>query len=260
MKTIRIILLILIVFGLSLLFTQKFWVDDLVNFILSKSMPVVISPVTTNDVVIPLAVTNKTELCFAKFSIPDKNGFSDKYTLRLILNGEKVTGELNLLPAEKDSKTGEIEGVVSAVDKIMMARIVDLWWFASAEGTNVKEQLKIIFGEGVASIGFGEMVDRGDGVYIYKDPKNIAYNLNLTDVSCMDLVERANVENYLRENISKLSPVKAVLGGAWYVVSDTINLEKNSGTVVYEDGHIQETKSFSYTLNEKGEVLSLILK
>lgn len=74
-----------------------------------------------------------------------------------------------------------------------------------------------------------------------------------------DLTERVSVENYLRENISKVSPVKAVLGGTWYVVSDTIDLEKNSGTVIYEDGHIQETKNFSYTTNEKGEVVSLTI-
>ena len=73
------------------------------------------------------------------------------------------------------------------------------------------------------------------------------------------LTERVNVESYLRENISKLSPIKAVLGGTWYVVSDTIDLTKNSGTVIYEDGHIQETKNFSYTMDEKGEVSSLTI-
>lgn len=73
-------------------------------------------------------------------------------------------------------------------------------------------------------------------------------------------LEQANVENYLRENIVKLSPIPAVLGGTWYVISDTIDFEKNSGTVVYEDGHIQETRSFSYTLDEKGEVTSLTIK
>ena len=70
---------------------------------------------------------------------------------------------------------------------------------------------------------------------------------------------KQNVENYLRENISKLSPIKAVLGGTWYVVSITTDLEKNSGTVTYEDGHIQETKTFSYTTNDKGEVVSLVI-
>jgi len=74
-----------------------------------------------------------------------------------------------------------------------------------------------------------------------------------------DLTERKNVENYLSNNISTLSPVKAVLGGTWYVLASTIDLEKKSGTVTYEDGHIQEKKNFTYTVNEKGEVVSLII-
>jgi hypothetical protein len=70
---------------------------------------------------------------------------------------------------------------------------------------------------------------------------------------------KQNVENYLRENISKLSPVKAVLGGIWYVVSVTTDLEKNSGIVTYEDGHVQEVKNFLYTVNNKGEIVSLTI-
>jgi hypothetical protein len=76
-------------------------------------------------------------------------------------------------------------------------------------------------------------------------------------VTDTNLAEKVNVESYLRANISKLSPIKAVLGGTWYVVSDTVDLVKNSGTVVYEDGHIQEVKNFSYTTNEKGEIVNL---
>ena len=199
------------------------------------------------------------EFCFAKFGVPDKNGSYDRYTLRLILNDGKATGELNLLPAETDSKTGEFEGVVGAVNEAM-ERTADLWWFTFAEGMSAKEELKIILSENTASIGFGEMVDRGDGVYIYKDSKNISYTLELASMPCVDLNERANVESYLHENIVELSPAKAVLGGTWYVVSDTIDLAKNSGTVTYEDGHIQEKRNFSYTTNDKGEVLDLKIK
>lgn len=78
-------------------------------------------------------------------------------------------------------------------------------------------------------------------------------------VTDQNLTEKVSVENYLRENISALSPVPAVLGGTWYVTSSTIDVEKNSGTVEYEDGHIQETRNFSYTTNEKGEVIILTI-
>ncbi|MFA5791471.1 MAG: hypothetical protein WC884_00315 [Candidatus Paceibacterota bacterium] len=247
MKKVLLIIIILgVIFGIFYFLDKK-----------EAIAPVVVPPVVITPVV---NESKKVELCFAKFGTPDLDGNYDKYTLRLMLNGEKTKGELNFLPKEKDTKTGEFEGTVGAVDKVMMARTADLWWFTFGEGMNVKEQLKIIFGEGTARIGFGEMVDRGDGVYIYKNPEKISYTLNLTDVACADLVERANVENYLRDNIGTLSLVKPVLGGTWYVVSLTIDLVKNLGTVVYEDGHIQEKKDFSYTINEKQEVLSLTIK
>ena len=197
-------------------------------------VPAVIPPVVTNT-----EPAEPIELCFAKFGVPDKNGNYEKYTLRLILDGEKVTGELNLLPAEKDMKTGDFRGTVSPVDKITMARTADLEWFTFAEGINTKEELRIIFGEGTASIP--------------------AYTLSLTDVACADLAERANVENYLREDISNLSPVQPVLGGTWYVVSVVIDLGKNSGTVIYEDGHIQEKRNFTYVANDKQEIVSMVI-
>lgn len=240
-KTLIIILIIGVVFGVFYFITKK-----------EAIAPDTIPLVTTDE-----DTKGPRELCFAKFSTPDKNGNYDKYTLRLILDGEKATGELNFLPAEKDSKTGEIQGTVSAVDKTMMARTASLWWYTFAEGMSAKEELKIIFGEGTASVGLGEMKDRGDGVYVYKDPKNISYKLELKDVACGDLVERASVEGYLKENISELSPVKAVLGGTWYVISSTVNLQNNSGTVMYEDGHVQEKRNFTYTTDDKQEIVSL---
>lgn len=202
-----------------------------------------------------------TELCFAQFGKANVRGLSDKYTLHMSLDNAKgkVTGELKFLPAEKDSKMGKFEGTVSAVDKVMMARTVDATWDTFAEGMNTKEQLKFIFGEGTASIGFGEMVERADGVYVYKDEKNILYNLELTDVACTDLTLRDNIESYLKTNIAQLSPVKAVLGGTWYVIGVTSDLKSNSGVVVYEDGHVQEKKNFTYIANEKAEVASLTI-
>src|SRR3989344_5072627 len=186
------------------------------------------------EVVAPVITDIKPiELCFAQISQPNERGFHDEYTLRLLLNGEKVTGELNFLPGEKDSKVGKLEGTIGPVDRIMMAR--------------------------TASLGAGELVDRGDGVYIYKDSANLQYSFSLTDVSCLDLTERENVKNYLKSNITTLSPVKAVLGGTWYVLTVNLDLEKNSGTVTYEDGHIQEKNNFSYTTNEKQEVVSLTI-
>ena len=219
--------------------------------------------ITKKEVIAPITTDAKTtELCFALITKPNERGFHDEYTLRMLLSGEggtNVTGQLNYLPGEKDTKVGKIEGTAGPVDKIAMARTADLWWDTFGEGITATEQLRIVFGEGTASIGAGELVDRGDGVYVYKDPANLQYSFSLTDISCSDLTERENVESYLKNNISTLSPVKAVLGGTWYVLTSNIDLVKKSGTVTYEDGHIQEKKNFSYTTNEKQEVVSLII-
>jgi hypothetical protein len=216
--------------------------------------------VSKKEVITPAVTDTKLiELCFAKIGTPNERGFHDEFTLRMLLEGENVTGELKFLPGEKDKKVGKFEGTVGAVDKTAMTRTADVWWDTFGEGMNVMEEQRIIFGEGVANIGFGGTADRGDGVYAYTDSPQIYYTLSLNDVACPDLTERENVESYLKTNIAVLSPVKAVLGGTWYVVSMTLDFEKNSGTVTYEDGHIQEKKNFIYTTNEKREVMNMVI-
>ncbi len=200
------------------------------------------------------------ELCFVNFGKPDKEGYYDKYILRMNLTGENVKGSLKLIPAFKDSLVGNFEGKVSAVDKMMMARTIDAFWDTEGEGMKATQQLSIIFGEGTANVGFGEMVDRGDGVYLYKDMEKVDYSMSLTDYSCADLNERESVEKYIYENISTLSKEKAVLGGTWYVTSVELDLQKNTGIVKYEDGHIQTKKSFSYEVGTNGEIINLTLK
>lgn len=197
--------------------------------------------------------TSFVNLCFYK-EVPTESGFSDRAWLWMNLDGERVIGEYQNIPAEKDSKVGIFQGTVGAVDPTSMARTADLWWEAKAEGTTVLEQLRVVFGEGTASVGFAEMVDRGDGVYVYKDENNITYWQELSDVSCDDLSEQLLVEEYVRANIGTLVKEEAVLGGSWYVVSLVVNPSTDTVDVVYEDGHIQGETTLSYMV-ENGIVL-----
>jgi len=138
---------------------------------------------------VPLPVTADSkpiELCFYKKEKTSR-GLFDVNWLKMSLLGDKVTGEFRYLPAEKDKKVGTFEGTVGAVDKAMMARVANVWWNSEAEGMQVKEQLRIVFGEGTAQAGFGEMVDKGDGTYVYKDVSKITYGVSMTDVACADL-------------------------------------------------------------------------
>ena len=144
-----------------------------------KAIAPVITPSVATD-------AKPIQLCFYK---KDKtpNGLFDVNWLKMNIAGSNVTGEFHYLPAEKDSKVGTFEGTVGAVDKAMMARVANVWWNSMAEGMQVKEQLRIVFGEGNAQAGFGEMVDQGDGTYVYKDVAKITYGVSMTDVACADL-------------------------------------------------------------------------
>jgi hypothetical protein len=225
-KLLVLIILILVIIGGFYFFNQQ-----------KAVTPAVIAPVTITPTTPVVTNNTSSELCFAKFGTPDSNGNYDIDTLRMDLNGTGVKGELNLLPAETDSSTGEIEGTVGAVDNATMARTADLKWYN--QGSDVGESLKIIFSESTANI--------------------VSYNLNLSSIPCLDFIKRTNVINYLQDNISTLSPVKATAGDTWGVDSETVDLVNNSGTVIYDDGQTQETKNFTYTTDAKGAVTSMKL-
>lgn len=108
----------------------------------------------------------------------------DRAFLKLNITGNTVTGEYQNLPAEKDSKVGTFTGTVGAMDPKISGRVADVWWNAKAEGTTVVEQLHIIFGEGSAVALFGEMVDHGDGTYVYKDVTKLTPGFQMSQTDC----------------------------------------------------------------------------
>ncbi len=106
------------------------------------------------------------DICY-QYSKNTTGGFADRAWLKIKISilDDKVTGEYQNLPAEKDSKVGKFSGTVGKMDPKISGRIADVWWDSLAEGMRVTEQLKIEFGEGSAVALFGEMTDRGDGIY-----------------------------------------------------------------------------------------------
>lgn len=246
-------------FNNSLTSTGKI-IRNIIIFLILLAVLFILNIKKTEENGIPI-VDNKPEIVSFCFYQKDISGdLIGKYSLRLNLEGEKAYGELNFLPAEKDSKIGEFVGTVGLVEPMLMGRRVSAMWNTLAEGKNTTEELKIIFGEGTASIGFGIQKDRGDGVYVYENEDDVKYTLNLSDIGCEVLDEIENVETYLRKNISTLSPTPAVLGGTWYVVSIDLIPFENKGIVLYEDGHIQEKKPFTYVVDDTGKVHNLQIK
>lgn len=72
--------------------------------------------------------------------------------------------------------------------------------------------------------------------------------------------DKTLIEKYLRENIKTLAPEEPVLGGSWYVVSVEIDTSENTGTVVYEDGHIQGKAAFHYSRTDDVVIIDMIKK
>lgn len=68
-----------------------------------------------------------------------------------------------------------------------------------------------------------------------------------------------SIEDYVKQNISALSPEKEVLGGKFYVTDITAGDGK--GVVSYEDGHIAFVADFTYVTTEQGhEITSFTIR
>ena len=66
-----------------------------------------------------------------------------------------------------------------------------------------------------------------------------------------------SIESYVTQNISALSPEKAVLGGTFYVTKVTVSNEgagEGTGVVEYEDGHIALTADFTYSVDDQSGI------
>lgn len=188
-------------------------------------------------------------MCY-QYSKETSRGFVDRVWLQMNIRGSNVTGEYQSLLAEKDSKVGKFSGTVGPMDPKISGRIADVWWDSEGEGMSVTEQLKIEFGEGSAVALGGEMMDRGDGTYVYKDATQIASGPQMSQIDCESLQDQNLVDKYVRDNINTIVPDKPVLGGSWYATVVNINPSTKSGTMIltYEDGHIQRKAEFSYTI------------
>jgi hypothetical protein len=193
--------------------------------------------------------------CFYNSKKTD-SGLYDKSWLKINISSDELSGEFNNLPISKDTKTGKIE---SSIDQVIKAKIFNnsreendlkVWWNSFAEGLSVREELIIRISNGEAYVLFGEMIDRGDGVYVYRNPNNIFAQNKMPTIECDQLDEKITLEKYVIENIMNIVTNNPVLGGKWYVVQVTINPIAHTGIVIYEDGHIRSTGNFVYEYNK----------
>ena len=130
-----------------------------------------------------VVVKETASFCYYYFNKTD-HGLYDQALLRLNINGENVSGEFDNYPAGKDSKVGTFEGTVGPLNQETTGRTASLWWNSLTRGRQVKEELNIEFGDSNASALYGEMIDRGDGVYVYKDKTQMFFGPSLSQISC----------------------------------------------------------------------------
>lgn len=71
------------------------------------------------------------------------------------------------------------------------------------------------------------------------------YNLQTTKTTSHPSGDRVMaIEDYVKSSISEISPVKASMGGTFYVTS--VTAKDGKGTVSYEDGHNAYNADFTY--------------
>lgn len=150
-----------------------------------KEIPPVTEPVVEIPVTKPVSVEPQ-EYCFYKETVVSKT-LKDVMWLKITVMGTEVTGDLHMIPAEKDKKFGTFSGNIGGMDPVAMSGYSDMWWNANAEGTTQKEELRVALANSEkgaeASVAFGAMTQGTDGAYIYKDKENLTYQ-SIPQVGC----------------------------------------------------------------------------
>ena len=87
----------------------------------------------------------------------------------------------------------------------------------------------------------------------------IAYS-DSNDSEANIFVSSLPIKDYIKRNISDLSPIKAVLGGTFYVTN--VEIHNGRGFVNYEDGHNAFVADFKYTSDPTNgiEINSFVLR
>lgn len=188
-------------------------------------------------------------VCYA-YDKSNGRGLNDRALLKMTTTNDGViSGEYWNFPAERDSRFGTFTNGRVLEQKLNGDNVVDTWWNAEGEGMVNVEQFRIAFNDTTAAALYGEMMDTEDGRYVYKNPDQLTKGFVMTREDCTSYDDRFIVDKYVRDNIMNLSLELPVLGGKWYATKVTVDPVAKTGTVRYEDGHVQKTADFEYTRN-----------
>jgi len=133
-KAIRIFLLVLIIIGFSLIFTQKIWVPKVVDFILSDEyvpVPVVV-PVVQKNISL---VDGRQCYTYSREATPDAPYTVSEF-IDLTITGREVQGTKKGTQSGPDMTNGYEGTLVGSVDKDMMT----VTFAYTVEGSKNKEK------------------------------------------------------------------------------------------------------------------------
>jgi hypothetical protein len=85
-------------------------------------------------------------------------------------------------------------------------------------------------------------------IFVLSKNKDNSYDYDVKTGETQEMIE-----DYIRTNISTISPEKEVLGGKFYVTDISWDTT-SSGIVEYEDGHIALKAGFEAEINEQNQV------
>lgn len=117
--------------------------------------------------------------------------------LRATINGTDVEGDYENYPAEKDAMYGDFTGNVN-IDPNSGAYLLTTMYSYSAEGMENTEEKYFILNTDQAYVGYGEMLEQTDGVYMYNDPTMVDFSFTIPMVSCEKYDELYNEFSELR--------------------------------------------------------------
>jgi hypothetical protein len=132
---------------------------------------------TVNPPVSNITNGQMSELCYVWNT---EAGDNASLRVQTTADSSALTGSFHWIPAEKDRMVGNFAGTTDTAGSAVV------WWDVAAEGTQQTQELRFTYSDTQAAVGFGEMKDRGDGVYVYANPQALSYVPTLSKTDCSD--------------------------------------------------------------------------
>lgn len=98
----------------------------------------------------------------------------------------------------------------------------------------------------------------GSAGYTWCDPKQACVRTWEDGCDTLSADQKLQVENYLNNNISTLSPQAEVLGGKYYITKFVFN-DNDKVSIEYEDGHVLHKANLEFNITDSVKITNFNL-